>query len=91
MKTRPTYLIIVVTILVLIDYYVPNIADLIDIDFHETHKQSIDIFFSPKDDMIGKTDSKPVLIHVIKTYHLTFNIVQLAITDKQPSSRTQYP
>lgn len=55
------------------------------------HKQSIDKFFFPKDDMIGKIDSKPVLMHVIKTYHLTFNIVQLAITDKQPFSRTQYP
>ena len=55
------------------------------------HKQSIDKFFSPKDDMIGKIDLEPVLIHVIKTYHLTFNIIKLAITDKQPFSRTQYP
>ena len=86
MKNRSKYLIIIVTILVLIDYYVPNVADLINIIFRETQTIHWQILFT-------KTwyDWKNRLKTCPETYHLTFNIVQLAITDKQPLSRTQYP
>ena len=48
MKSRPTYLIIFVTILVLIDYYVPIVADLIDINFHETQTIHWQILFAKR-------------------------------------------
>ena len=86
MKNRPNYLIILVTILVLIDYYLPNVSDLINIDFHETQTIHWQILFTNR-----WYDWKNRLKTCPETYHLTFNIVQLAITDKQPFSRTQYP
>ena len=46
MKNRPNYLIILVTILVLIDYYLPNVSDLINIDFHETQTIHWQILFT---------------------------------------------